>query len=372
MAKIVFWLGPAAERFDPVTAIGRGIGGSETAAIRVAAELERLGHEVLVYADVECQAAVAGVDWIPYGKMPENLSCDLFVSSRQPEARRRMRSRCRKAWLWVHDVHCGPDWDNVIGTDYDKVLCLSEWARARFIEYYPAIDPAKVVRTWNGLDVELFENVEDVGGSVLYPGDQHARFRLGEVRLRATFSSSPDRGLDKLLDLWPGVCEVVREVCPDNRLLPELRVCYGFETWRRMAERRGDEVAMLKIALLKDKIDRMPGVFYLGRVGQAEVARSHLVSQLWLYPTDFVETSCITAMEAQAAGCHVVATRLGALPETAPAGWFVDGPTGRAGYDEQFLALVREALLAGGPRVFEPRSWASVARQWDAWLRGGA
>lgn len=379
VAKVVFWLGPSIERWDPVTAIERGIGGSETAAIHVSRELERLGHDVEVYADIEGQVCIAGVDWWPYGKLPAHSSCDLFVSSRQPEARRNLLLNCRKAWLWVHDVHCGPDWDNVLGIDYDRILCLSEWARARFLEYYPAVDSSRVATTWNGLDGELFENVRgtirtgycEVPNVRLLPADQHSRFWSGIAPLRATFSSSPDRGLDKLLDLWPLICEIGREVCPENRLLPELHVYYGFETWRRVAEKHGDVTATCKIALLEEKLARTPGVHYHGREGQVDVARSHLQSQLWLYPTNFVETSCITAMEAQAAGCQVVATCLGALPETAPAGRFADGPTSRPGYDEQFLSLVRKALLEGAPRKYAPRTWASVARQWDAWMRKG-
>ena len=116
-----------------------------------------------------------------------------------------------------------------------------------------------------------------------------------------------------------------------------------------------------------------PGVVFHGRAGQEEVARSYLQSQLWLYPTDFEETSCITAMEAQAAGCHIVATRCGALPETAPQAWFVDGPTWAAGpqapdYEARFLGAVDLAM--GSDYVYIPRltSWCEVAVQWEEWI----
>ena len=58
VSKVVFWLGPAVGRtFDFATALGTGIGGSETAAIHLSRCLAALGHDVDVYADVTSPAA---------------------------------------------------------------------------------------------------------------------------------------------------------------------------------------------------------------------------------------------------------------------------------------------------------------------------
>jgi glycosyltransferase involved in cell wall biosynthesis len=390
VAKVVFWLGPSLEAWDFATALERGIGGSETAAIHVARELARLGHEVDVYGNFEdgrtwSSASVVPVMGgfrkterdvlraIPYRDVPSRAPCDLFVSSRQPEARRRCLPHCRRAWLWVHDLHCGPDWDDLVGTDYDRVLCLSRFAREQFLRYYPGVDAAKVALTSNAVDATLFEQpVHDPRNNLvgsLRPGGQHEAYRDGFSPLRVTYSSSPDRGLDKLLDLWPRVCALAS---PVGR--PELHVYYGFESWREGSRLCGNVAEEVAIDRLTARLARTPGVFHHGRAGQAEVARSYLRSQLWLYPTDFVETSCITAMEARAAGCEVVATRLGALPETAPGSHFVDGPTSAPGYDERFLAAVGLALARGGRGVvsdagqLQVPTWAEVARQWDAWI----
>ena len=386
MAKFVFWLGPAPSPWDPSAALKQGIGGSETAAIHLSRELALLGHEVVVYADVQAPCSddvlvpgklspVSSVEWLPYRKMPARLKCDVFVSSRQPEARGRLLPACEQAWLWMHDVHCGPDWENALGNRYDKILCLSSWARGRFCEYYPAVVAAKVLVTSNGVDASLFAPFEepsvDVPGGLFppgptlrfEPGSQHFLLQLGHAPLRATFSSSPDRGLAKLLDLWPDVCNMV----PRDK--PELHVYYGFDSWRKIAQLQGAPVhVMRQIDRLETRVRLAPHVVYHGRAGQTEVARSFMRSQLWLYPSDFEETSCITAMEAQAAGCKVVATRRGALPETAAGGYFVDGPTTAPGFDARFLEAVREALISDECLVETPRSWGDVARQWETWL----
>ena len=54
----------------------------------------------------------------------------------------------------------------------------------------------------------------------------------------------------------------------------------------------------------------------LGRVGFAQMQGLMQTSGVWLYPTRFPEISCMSAMEAQASGMVVLATRFGALAET--------------------------------------------------------
>ena len=387
MARVVFWLGPAVEKLDPATAIERGVGGSETAAIHLARGLAGLGHQVVVYADVAETARVDGVEWMHYGWLEQyrHLACDVFVSSRQPEVARKSCPPRRQAWLWMHDLHCGPDWEDVIGSCYDRVVCLSEWARAKFAAYYPRVDDSKVCVAGNAVDASLFdprrlenfcvEPARDRQGDEnlqLRPGRQHLLYWEGRLPLRVTYSSSPDRGLDKLLSLWPRIRGHVLSGRWPRVSEAELHVYYGFDTWKKVAQLRGLSGELARAEILMRRIESTPGVVYHGRVGQAELARSFLMSQLWLYPTDFLETSCITAMEAQAAGCRVVATRCGALSETVAGGWLVDGPTTGPGYDERFLTAVVEALdmCYGGeaPVAFSQRTWEEVTRKWDAWI----
>jgi glycosyltransferase involved in cell wall biosynthesis len=146
-----------------------------------------------------------------------------------------------------------------------------------------------------------------------------------------------------------------------------------------LAKHRGDDAACARIDRLASRLATTPGVYNHGRVGQDEIAQSYLRSQLWLYPTDFLETSCITAMEAQVAGCKIVATRCGALPETVPDARFVYGPTNESNYDYRFIEAVRETLEGLRPEGLRPeeevchvptvRTWTSVALQWDVCIR---
>lgn len=67
--------------------------------------------------------------------------------------------------------------------------------------------------------------------------------------------------------------------------------------------------------MLQAKIAQTPGIVMRGRVGQNELAEEFLSANMLLYPTNFLETSCITVMEAQAAGCIPITSHLGVLRE---------------------------------------------------------
>jgi glycosyltransferase involved in cell wall biosynthesis len=125
---------------------------------------------------------------------------------------------------------------------------------------------------------------------------------------KCVFSSSPDRGLQPLLDMWPRI----REQVPDATL----HIFYGWENWEKVARMNGDRAQLAAIANLKHLASTLPGVTLRGRVSQEELAREFLSAGVWTYPTWFWETSCITAMEAQAAGLHIVTSHLAALVET--------------------------------------------------------
>jgi hypothetical protein len=73
--------------------------------------------------------------------------------------------------------------------------------------------------TRNGIDVSRFENeVPKVGNRLIY-------------------ASSPERGLERLLDLFP----LIRAAVPDA----ELHVYHGFKTWMAMAKNRNAEAEVL-------------------------------------------------------------------------------------------------------------------------------
>jgi glycosyltransferase involved in cell wall biosynthesis len=379
--KIVIWTGPAWETWGGDSLL-TGIGGSEAAAVYLSRELALLGHEVEVVGQVRPSEERRGpgtVRFVDHREFAEyggwgpqagqvlregrRVECDVFVSSRYLTASDAVRPDCRLRCLWMHDVHAGPDHRRRLG-GYDVVFCLSRWALDLAQRFYPHVPPGKFVQTRNGIPVDLY------------------RAEPVKTGWRVVYSSSPDRGLDRLLDFWP----TVRRLRPDA----ELHVYYGFDTWEMMATRACDDVAAAQIQIYKTRLAAMAGqgVVAHGRVGQPELAAAWLGASAWLYPTNFSETSCITAMEAQAAGAYCVCTRQAALPETARYAQLVDPPSTREGYREEFLKCVdaierscwqtdvhpnpvelRDRVEEGRDWALRELGWAGVARQWDEIFR---
>lgn len=290
--RIVFWCGRSLEEWYPGTLATTGIGGSETAVVEIARRFARDGWRVDVYNGAGRHEGIYdGVGyWDPerFGQEP----CDVFVSWRQPKLGPGMRTG-RVNLLWCHDLNYGPD-DGAFAT-WDKVLGVSAWHAGMLRQYY---ETQNVDFVPNGVDLARF------------PSD--AKKVFGQL----VYASSPDRGLLRLLELWPAILS--RE--PGATL----KVAYGWENIDKLigAGRRDLAAFKAKVTGLLDQ----PGVEWLGRLGQGDLARLYAESSVWAYPTSFLEVSCISAMEAMAGGAVPVTSAGGALGETiGDAGVLVSG-----------------------------------------------
>jgi glycosyltransferase involved in cell wall biosynthesis len=158
--------------------------------------------------------------------------------------------------------------------------------------------------------------------------------------------------------MWP---EILARV-PDATL----EIFYGFDTWEKTGggAQTVAENAPLK---LKNMMCRFDSVYNRGRVSQEKLAEEMLSAGVWLYPTWFHETSCITAMEAQAAGLRIVTSPIGALPETAPHATFIEGDWLSQDYQEHFtFEAVNATLRDDDDRKVNPTwfDWDIIAAEW--------
>jgi len=343
MPKIVFFLGHGPEPWEPSWIDGQGLGGSETAAVKMAEEFAAAGFSVVVYAGFEgivngviYQLAEAFNPNLPYlGSLPAWL----MVGSRIPEAAASANAQHR--WLWMHDVEC-PTLNEKMAERIDRIVVLSEWHADHVRKLYPFLKPDHLIVAGDGIHAWIPELREP----------QPHRF---------VYASSADRGLDVLLTWWPAILKKWKDA--------ELHVFYGWNNYDQMM-RMYPQMAPFKEHV--EKLLMQPGITMHGRVGQKELAGEFAKSQFWVYPSiradgvDWEETFCITALEAQANGCIPIVRPVGALPE-------------RCVYKESLVDsrnvkhfLKRMHWWAGRKDIAERRAHMAYVAQRQTWERVAA
>lgn len=346
---VVFFVGDlAGEEWTPHTIDIRGMGGSETAVVQMTKRLVSLGNRVRVY--VGCgkygEGIYDGVEYLTTDKF-HDIKCDVLVVSRwSPALSPSLNVEASLRLLWTHDVvphGLTPD----LALRADKILVLSKWHRDNVIACFPFVSPDQVHVTRNGIDLSRFEK------------------EVVRDPTKAVYSSSPDRGLECLLDVWPEI----RSRVPGA----SLDVFYGFANWEKVASHSPDQKALMeKIRTKLSSLSGM-GVTNHDRVNQQTLSKHFLESGVWTYPTWFAETSCITAMEAQAAGLRIVTSPIAALNETVSnRGTMIPGDWLSQEYRRLFVDAVVDAMTRPGDddrrslRAYarEAFSWDDVARDW--------
>lgn len=352
--NIVFYVGWSCEPWTPKTMQQGGIGGSETAIVEVGKRLASMGHKVRVYGDcLHMEGRYDGVDYLHYNRC-KDIRCDVFITSRRPHMMDDEHNiKAKISLCWVHDIHCGQSLTHVRALRIDKFLALSQWHRSLLLSTYKFVHPSQVITTRNGIDLHRFD--------VQIERNPH----------KAIYSSSPDRGLEVAIRNWPKV----RESVPDA----ELHVFYGFKTWEIAANSSKDQGQLELISHLKMQLEenRKHGVVFKDRVNQVELAKEFLSAGVWAYPTWFSETSCITAMEAQAAGLRMVTSPIAALNETVGTrGVMISGDWLSEEYQDKWVGAVTEAMLKPDDEdrkllqqyAKDNFGWDSLVSDWDEML----
>jgi glycosyltransferase involved in cell wall biosynthesis len=343
-------------RWAPQDIETKGLGGSETAAVKLAHALSELGWVVTVYGDVE-QGCHSQVIFRHHETFDPLTPRDVLISSRLPELFDRPVN-ARKKLLWAHDTDFGNRLTRERGSQIDHVLALSGWHAQNLADLYPSI-ASRIVQIRNGVDLEHYT----------------ANGTVPKREKRVVYASSPDRGLDLLLELWPQIRKRVKGATLEFAYAP---------VYFEIAEK--DPVVGAHAQRI-EQLSKQPGVTSLGSLSQPDVAKLLRSSLVWACPSyntphqvPFMETSCIGAMEAQAAGCHVVASNWGALPETVRVGALIDAEPKSEAWNRCFVeAIVRgltdetvqkDAQLAG-PKAVAGLGWDGVALQLTELLSEG-
>jgi len=237
---------------------------------------------------------------------------------------------------------------------YDGFAFVSDWQRRRYVEVF-GIDGRRTGVMRNAIGPRfagMFDGAKSVAAAKAWPPV-------------LVYTSTPYRGLDVLLDVFPSIR--ARRQGVRLKLFSSMAVYHepsGVDPFERLyAKARATE-----------------GVEYVGSVPQPVLADELRRAAILAYPSTFAETSCISVMEAMAAGCRVVTTELGALAETTDGfGLLVEpGPGMPEAFAEACLRAIDRAsapdgeaeLRAQTEHVNRTTTWAVRAEEWVEWIGG--
>ena len=339
--------------FNGETIKNKSLGGSETAGYYLAKELAARGHKVAVFTNISVaeQGVWDEVKYLPIGqpdsRAPVGLGFldfamkvpfDILIGQRIPGMFASSYGSKVNFW-WTHDLALKRSMGAVIGQmwNIDSILAVSEFHRKQVGKIY-------------GIPLDWINVLRNGVGSVEEVIDPEIKLK-GRIML---YSSRPERGLSNLLEPG-GIMEKLATLDPSIRL----KVCGYDNTVPQLAPFYAEMIDRCRI---------LPNVEYLGAITQEQLHALMKIAWLHIYPTNFEEVSCITAMEEQAYGTPLITSPAGALPETlegAGVKWidflpgnkvnsqaFVDGVMGLK--EEEWRELHSKALVKRGEYSWKP------------------
>jgi glycosyltransferase involved in cell wall biosynthesis len=113
---------------------------------------------------------------------------------------------------------------------------------------------------------------------------------------------------------WRGLAVLVKSIDILNKTRDDFEIDIYSSTKIYGAQFEENEKG--KFDVLFDKCKNTKNINYLGYADNNTIRKALTTSHIYAYPSIFEETSCLAVIEAMSAGCHVVTTNYGALPET--------------------------------------------------------
>lgn len=354
-------------------ALERGIGGREGAMIYLSREWAKMGHEVTNFVDVKegqrfkepfimdtnfgARVKLHGFhEYVPLNlckPMLANFPWDVAIAWECPSVfeDHRILNSVNLKICEMQVCHFSGNEQIAAGDFCDYTAVLSKWHGEFLKNGGLNMDDDEIVVLPNGIDLSR------------YPKDKIKPFD-SKRPVKFVYSSSPDRGLWYLLQIWP---KILKDF-PDAELL----ITYGAQNWidfNKWSHGRAGEMAVEIEMLMKQK-----GVKDIGKVGQSELAKLQLEAIAWPYPLDAMnatESGCITAIENAAAGNPIITTNCDCMPsEFGSVGRIVELPWNPDSFYKALYSVLTDEeyynnLQYRGRQLAEKRDWSFIAKQWN-------
>jgi glycosyltransferase involved in cell wall biosynthesis len=345
-----FYTNVAFEDWDYDNSIKEGIGGSETSIVEMSWRLAKRGNKVTVYAPIKKTTVSPwrNVEWKRFEEATFKEK-GVWILYRCPEVIDKFLPRKKGQQVWL----LWQDWDYPTLTKkrikgVDKMITLCKSHGRYMMDRYPDIPREKVWLSSNGIKLDLIEQIE--------------KKNIKRDPFRVMYASSPDRGLLYALR----VIKKAREFEPRINF----HAFYGFNNLDKLIKGKPDSpLAKNKAEVLK--LLKQKNVFFHGRIPQPQLMEEWFKSGVYLYITNFFETSHISGMEAQAIGAVPIFSPIYAQGENIQHGIGVEGnaddPMTIASAAAELVRLVLINNLADSMRP-AMKQWARNRFNWECFV----
>ena len=320
--------------FDPQDYLERGLGGSESTLVLLAQALASNGHKVEVYNCCFKEGNYKGVDWKNLWRFDTTKHFDAVVSLRLLETFKTYNINSSIKAVWLHDESIkGAKKLDEDGT-VNMWIFISE-TQKNIIQDKQNLKKENCFLTHNAFD-------EDIYNSKLR--------EIEKIKNRAIYCSAPDRGLNLLLDMW----QEIKQKVPDASLV----VTGSYSLWGisdEENERIFEDIYSLE---LED-------VYLFKRIPKLELAKLQAESEVMLYPTNFNEMFCISALECLASGTPIITSKRGALKERIQNGingFLIDEAFESNEYRKKFIECTISFFKSTNKRIYFDNSVKSISK----------
>ncbi len=275
-----------------------GVGGSETYIIEHARYIQKSGlFNVYVFCNCEKEEIFEGVIYKPlnnyYSFIKQNYIHTCIVSRFSEYLPVTFKGFIENVYFVVHDLTPS---GIVIPIDkkLKKIFCLTEWHVSYFTNIFPSLKDI-TVPFYYGIDFQKFKTDRNDNISLKQP-------------YKFIYSSFPNRGLLPLLQMWPKIYEF--------QPLASLHIYCDIDgKW--VNEVQGEMMIQIKKLMADYNIkENGMNIYYHGWVNKQVLAEAWSTADIWFYPCTFMETFCLTALEAALTKTLVITNNLAALENT--------------------------------------------------------
>jgi len=333
---ILFYTGFAEFLWNISYSENNALGGSERAVINIAKELSK-NYTIFIVGDV-LEETIGNIKFIHRFNFNKKIHFKYIIISRYISFFTIFPNiTADRLILMAHDTHfmnnlsgCNKSPEEIIENSIDKIdccVCLTQWHANEYSMLYPKL---KYVIINNGISPELFLPGSKIESSFIY-------------------TSGSIRGLRRLLDLWPGILQIL-----PNAVL-------NIASYEPFPNNDLDN-------LLQIQINNLKNVYHHGKLNQIKLYLLMQSSEYWLYPCSFRETSCITAMEMMMSEVICLYYPIAGLTDTMNG----HGIQICEGNEIETLngIINKKELIESAKKYAMECSWVNRAKEWNLLLNG--